>query len=491
MAGSGVSLDVLSDTVAAFQDVVRIGDDVVISDLEHDSRLVHPGAGFIAIRGANTDGHDHVSDAIARGARALIVERRLDVVLPQLVVADARKALGVLAAAVHGQPATKLTTIGVTGTNGKTTVTHLLDGIVRHQGLSSGLIGTIGAQIAEQRVPLRHTTPEATELHRLLATMVERGVDVVAMEVSSHALAMGRVDGVVFDAAGFTNLSQDHLDYHGSMEDYFAVKADLFTPQRSTRAWVVVRSSWGRRLAEQASVPVTTVALSGEADVVADHFESGVAGSRVDVTLDGRRIELHTPLAGWFNAENALLAAAIASGLGWSPAAIVAGIASVSAIPGRFERIDRGQPFAVIVDYAHTPEAMALAIDAARAMASGRVIALGGAGGDRDPAKRPAMGAALGQADLAVITSDNPRHEDPAAIVDQVLAGVSASSAHLVVVDRHEAIQAALAAAAPGDVVLLLGRGHETEQDLGDRHIPFSDGAVAAALLAERQRERS
>lgn len=485
MAAESAALDELAAAVAATQATVRVGPNVAVADLEHDSRDVTPGAAFIAIPGENVDGHDYADTAIRHGAAAIVCQRQLDVTVPQLVVEDTRRAMGALAAAVHGNPAAEMTMIGVTGTNGKTTVTHMLEGMARSEGFEVGLVGTIGAHVGDVSLPLKHTTPEATDLHRMFAAMRDRGVAVVMVEVSSHALAMRRVDGLTFDIAGFTNLSQDHLDYHGTMEQYYLAKAGLFTPQRTRQGCVVVRDEWGKRLAADASVPITTVALDAAADVSGTTVESSVSGTTFTAPLAEGAVELVTPLAGWFNAENALLAAVIGDRVGWSLAAIKSGLASVGEVAGRFERVDTGQRFAVIVDYAHTPEAMALAIDVARSLTQRRVIALGGAGGDRDTDKRRAMGAALGRADLAVVTSDNPRSEPPEDIVTAVASGLPSGTASIVEVDRRTAMRAALAAAEPEDVVLLLGRGHEPTQDLGETTVPFLDRAVAEELLTD------
>jgi len=491
MAAEPTTLESLASLVTPTQMTTRKGSDVAITDIEHDSRRITPGAAFIALPGRTVDGHDFAAVAAANGAAAVICERELNVDLPQLIVDDTRSAMGAMAARVHGHPAKDMTMIGITGTNGKTTVTHMLEGIARQAGLKTGLVGTIGAHIGDESIPLTHTTPEATELHRLFATMHDRKVDVVMIEVSSHALVMHRVDGLTFDVSGFTNLSQDHLDFHETMEAYFQAKAELFTQNRTSHGVVVVTDRWGKRLATEATVPITTVALDADGDVVGTLAASAFVGSTIDISVADRQLRVSTPLAGWFNAANAVLAATIAVHLGWPDDAIAAGISAVGGIAGRFEKVEAGQPFTVIVDYAHTPEAISVVVDAVRALTPGRVIAVGGAGGDRDAEKRSAMGAALGGADLAVVTSDNPRTEDPAAIVAAVAAGLPAGVASIIEVDRRSAMRAALASAEPDDVVLLLGRGHEPTQDLGATKVPFSDRAVAEELISELAGEQA
>jgi UDP-N-acetylmuramoyl-L-alanyl-D-glutamate--2,6-diaminopimelate ligase len=399
--------------------------------------------------------------------------------------------MAALAAAVHGHPSEALTIVGVTGTNGKTTVTHMLEAIAEASGVRTGLIGTIGARIAGRPVPLGHTTPEATELQRLLREMVDAGVRLVAMEVSSHALALGRADAIGFDVAAFTNLSQDHLDFHDDMETYFATKQRLFEPERSNRAVVFVDDPWGARLMEEMALPAWRVGFSGEPDVRGADAVATAAGTTFDVVTGGERFSVTTRLAGSFNAANALMAAACALAVDIAPGAVAAGLAGMPPVPGRFEPVDAGQEFAVIVDYAHTPDAISSVVAAVRPLTGGKIIAVGGAGGDRDRAKRPLMGAALAGADLAVITSDNPRSEDPRAILDAVVAGVPPGAEVVVELDRREAIRTAVSAADPEDIVLILGKGHETGQQIGATRIAFDDREVAAEELRRLHSEDS
>ncbi len=483
MAAEGVLLSQLAAVAARTQPSQIVGDDVVVTDLEHDSRLVTEGGAFIAVPGSTADGHGFAGRAISLGAAALIVERRLEIDVPQLVVADTRSLMADLAAEVHGHPATQLTTIGVTGTNGKTTVTHMLEAMAIAAGRKVGIVGTVGARIDGAPVPLEHTTPEAPHLQRLLRRMVDAGVEIAALEVSSHALALGRADAIQFDVAAFTNLSQDHLDFHGDMEEYFATKQRLFTPERAKRCVVVVDDPWGARIAEATELPCDRVGFDASNDIAASDITASSAGTNLTIVTAEESFRVRIQLAGRFNAANALVATACALRAGLTPADITDGLATMSAVPGRFELVDAGQPFTVVVDYAHTPDAVTTVIAGARPLTQGRVIALAGAGGDRDRSKRPLMGAALATADIAVVTSDNPRSEEPIEIVRQVAAGTPHEANVVVDVDRRQAIRRALALAAPGDFVLILGKGHETGQEIRGRKHPFDDRAVAREEL--------
>ncbi len=479
MTADPVLLSRLAAVAAAGQSVELVGDDVIVADLEHDSRAVSPGAAFIAVPGSTSDGHDHAELAVQRGAVALIVERRLDVAVPQLIVERTRELMAPLAAEVHGHPGDELLTIGVTGTNGKTTVTHYLEAIGVAAGRAVGIIGTIGARIIGEPVPLGHTTPEATHLQRLLRRMVDAGVELAALEVSSHAIAYGRADALHLDVAAFTNLTQDHLDFHADMEDYYSTKRRLFTSDRADRAVVFVDDDWGKRLASEIALPCRRVSLAGPADVWVSQLLADVGGTTMHIESGDASFAAHTHLAGTFNAANALVAAACALEVGLDSSAIAAGLEAMTGVPGRFERIVAGQDFPVIVDYAHTPDAISAVIAGSRTFTAGRIIAVGGAGGDRDRAKRPLMGAALAGADVAVLTSDNPRSEDPAAILEQVAAGVPLGAEFVVEADRRTAIRRAIEMAAPDDVVLILGKGHETGQEIAGVVTPFDDRIVA------------
>ena len=452
-----------------------------LTDLTHDSRAVGPGALFVAVRGFTVDGHRFVPAARAAGAAAVCVEEDPGDALPALVVADTRAALGPLAARVHGEPSRHLRLVGVTGTNGKTTVTHLLESIATAAGLVAALVGTVGARIAGRPEAVLRTTPEAADFQRLLARMVAGGVQMAAVEVSSHALALGRVAGSHFAVAAFTNLSQDHLDFHRDMEDYYRAKASLFFPGLAERAVVWVDDPAGERLAAETPLPVTRVGRHQSAAVTAEDLALGLRDSRFTLVGVGPAVSVRLPLAGEFNVANALVAAAVAAVLGIPSDSIAAGIGAVTTVPGRFEIVETGRDCTVVVDYAHTPEGVAVVIETARRLAgAGRVIAVLGAGGDRDRAKRPLMGAAAAAADLAFITSDNPRSEDPGTIIDQVVAGAASGAAQVTVEpDRRLAIRAALHAARRGDLVLILGKGHEQGQQFADRVVPFDDRLVA------------
>jgi UDP-N-acetylmuramoyl-L-alanyl-D-glutamate--2,6-diaminopimelate ligase len=440
---------------------------VAVSSVVHDTRAVEPGALFCCVPGARVDGHDLAPDAIARGATALLVERAVDAAVPQLAVASVREAMGPVAASYWGHPSERMQVVGVTGTSGKTTTTHLLGAITTSAGRPTEVIGTLSGP---------RTTPEATELQAALAEALAVGRATVAMEVSSHALALGRVRGTRFAVAVFTNLSHDHLDFHVDMEDYFAAKARLFRPELASSAVVNLDDPYGARLAADPAIPTEGYALAEATDL--------------DVRPDRSRfrwrgVEVELPLGGRFNVSNALAAATAAAQLGLSPQEIAEGLASAPPVPGRFEPVDEGQPFTVLVDYAHKPGALESALDAARdAAAGGRVLLVFGAGGDRDASKRPEMGeVATRLADRVLLTSDNPRGEDPLAIIDAVRSGMTRTDGLTVEPDRGAAIQMAIAEAAPGDVVVIAGKGHETVQVVGDQRLPFDDRAVAHEAL--------
>lgn len=461
-----------------------------LSDVTHDSRAAGPGVLFACRPGAHADGHAFAPDAVARGAPALLVERPLALPVPQLLVDSVAERLGTVAAAVHGDPTADLAVAGITGTNGKTTCATLLDGVLTAAGQRAGLIGTVATRIAGDTVPGVRTTPEATDLQRLFAEMRRRDVTTVAMEVSSHGLALGRVNGTRFAVAAFTNLSHDHLDFHGSMESYFAAKAALFTPEFSRAAVVTVDDAWGRRLAATTPLPVTTVSArpGGDATVQAVDVRARATGSQVEVELAGARHTLEIGVAGGFNVGNALVVLAVARQLGVPLGVVADTLRAPWAVPGRMERIDEGQPFTVLVDYAHTPDSLARVLEATRDVVPGQVTVVVGCGGARDQQKRPAMGAAAVRgADRAVFTNDNPRDEDPAAILAAVVDGARTvrDGGWLVEPDRRAAIATALSGARPGDAVVIAGKGHEQGQEFADRVVDFDDRAVARALLRQ------
>jgi len=452
-----------------------------VTSITLSSAEVSPGALYCCVAGQRFDGHDFAAGAVAAGATALVCQRPLDVAVAQLVVDDVRAAVGPLASALHDHPSRDMTVVGVTGTNGKTTTTWLLEAVFEAAGMPAASIGTLSGA---------RTTPEAPVLQATLGSLRHQGRVAVAMEVSSHALVQRRVDGTSFAAAIFTNLTQDHLDYHATMEDYFEAKAQLFAPGRAAVAVVNADDAWGQRLLGR----------------LRDRSQNSVSFSLDDlddlgITPEGSHFRWHgTPvrlqLGGRFNVRNALAAATAADALGLRRDDIVAGLEQVEAVRGRFEPIREGQPFTVLVDYAHTPDGLEQALGAARELAlagsgapgsdvPGRVIVVFGAGGDRDHAKRPLMGAAATSlADVAVLTSDNPRGEDPQEIIDQVAAGAK-SKAHLEVeIDRERAIGWALEEARPRDVVVIAGKGHEIVQEVGGRQIAFDDAEVARRALA-------
>jgi UDP-N-acetylmuramoyl-L-alanyl-D-glutamate--2,6-diaminopimelate ligase len=471
---------------------------VDVSGITHDSRRVARGSCFACIPGAVTDGHRYAPAAVDAGAVALLVERELELPVAQARVAAVRAALGPAAAAFYGHPSQRFQCLGVTGTNGKTTVTYLLEAIARAAGERVGVIGTVGARVDGTALPIEHTTPEADDLQSILARMRDDGVGTVALEVSSHALDQHRVDGTWFAATCFTNLSQDHLDYHGSMASYFEAKARLFEPHRTAAAAVNVEDPRGNEIARRArgaglhvkTFAATNADASTPADVVAEDVQPSGSGTRFVLALlwARERAVIESPLLGAFNVSNALAAATTALMVGFPFDAIVAGLQSPLPVPGRLECIvaPPGHPFTVLVDYAHTPDALERVLEAARRLASdGRVVVVFGSGGDRDRQKRPAMGrAAAGGADAVVLTSDNPRSEDPEQIARAVLDGLRDGPASVVVeLDRRAAIRDALHAARAGDVVVIAGKGHETGQTIGERTIPFDDRVVVREEL--------
>ena len=452
--------------------------DVAATDVTavvHDSRAVVPGALFCCVTGASVDGHDRAPEAVAEGAVALLCERHVDVPVPQVRVRDVRGAMGHAAAALHGHPSRHLPVVGVTGTNGKTTTTHLLAAILEADGRPTGVIGNLNALPGGPP-----NTPEGPELQARLAALRDGGARAVAMEVSSHALAQGRVAGTRFAVGVFTNLSPDHLDHHGTMEAYFAAKARLFEPALSDAAVVNVDDPHGRLLRDAAVVPTVPYSLADASDVVADL-------SGTTCTWRGRRLRI--PLPGTFNVANALAAATTAAHLGVAVDTVADGLASARPVPGRFEVVAPDAAVGVVVDYAHTPDGLQQVLQTVRSLAGpGRVAVVFGCGGDRDRSKRPVMGAIAARlADTVVVTSDNPRSEDPTAIIDEVAAGAAAVPGSARVrrePDRRAAIAAALEASGPGDVVVVAGKGHETTQVLAGGEVAFDDRVVVEELLA-------
>ena len=457
--------------------------EIQVTSITHDSRQVGPGAMFVAVRGAAADGHDFVAEAVAAGAAAVCVDHAMGSGVPEMVVADTRQAMGPLADAIYDHPSRSMKVVGVTGTNGKTTVTHYIESIAADAGLRTGLIGTITSRVGGVTVPSERTTPEAPDFQRILRRMGDMGTQVVATEVSSHALALHRVDATRFAVAAFTNLSQDHLDFHGDMERYLKAKQRLFEDLDVATSVVNIDDPAGQRVAEAVNGSLLTVGGSGEISWTG--VSQGPSGTRFELKTPFGKSRVDAPILGLFNVENAAMAAACCLALGLDFDAVVEGLEALRQVPGRFELVSGEDPVRVIVDYAHTPAAVEQAIDSARQSGTGRVIAVLGAGGDRDKSKRPLMGTALATADLAIVTSDNPRSEKPDAIVAQVLEGVLPGAEHEVEVDRRAAIRRAVEAAVEGDTVLILGRGHEPFQEIGGSRIPLDDREVARQALED------
>ena len=459
---------------------------VEILDLAYDTRQVRAGTLFFCVAGATRDGHDLAPEAVDAGAVALVVAHPLDVDVPQLVVESVRASMAVAADAFFGSPTESLTVAGVTGTNGKSTTAYLLRSICEADGRSTGLVGTVEWIVGEGRRDAPHTTPEAIDLQRLFREMLDAGNDTVAIEASSHGSHYRRLDRVRFDTLVFTNLTQEHLDLHGDMEEYFQAKRRLFTGVMAPPAAVNVGDPYGRRLADELEAaqraPLVTFGLRPEAEVRADRLELGPHGS----TFTAMGLDLETHLPGIFNVENVLGAVAAAMLLDVDDGAIVEGIASVRGVAGRFEAVDEGQGFAVVVDYAHKPDALAAVLQAARPLGDGQLTLVFGAGGDRDRSKRSEMGRIARQlADSVIVTSDNPRSEDPLEIIGEVLHGAGTDVE--VDPDRRSAIETAIARAADGDVVVIAGKGHEQGQEIAGVVHPFDDREIARAALRSRQ----
>ncbi|MGV9745687.1 UDP-N-acetylmuramoyl-L-alanyl-D-glutamate--2,6-diaminopimelate ligase [Rhodococcus zopfii] len=516
-------LRALADAVGADHTIV-VPDDYagtavpadMVTGIDLRAQAVQPGDLFAALPGAHTHGAQFAATALERGAVAVLTDAAgrdliaatVTAPTPVLVHDDPRSVLGEVSAAVYGHPSHRMQIIGITGTSGKTTTAYLVEAGLSAAGRSTGLVGTVETRIAGRRVPSALTTPEAPQLHALFAAMLERGIDTVVMEVSSHALALGRVGGVRFEVGAFTNLSQDHLDFHKDLDDYFAAKALLFdagSPHRAARAVVCVDDLWGVRMAEiaraNASGPAVTVATSATApaaDWTATHATAAADGSQ-EFTLtgpDGTAHRVRVRLPGHYNIANAALATAVCAVAGIDPDAAADGIASVS-VPGRVELVDRGQEFLAVVDYAHKPAALEAVVATLRGRSTGRLAVVVGAGGDRDRGKRALMGAAAARgAELVVITDDNPRTEDPATIRAALLDGTRSVPAAdrgevLEIGDRSAAIEAAVRWARPGDVVLVAGKGHERGQEINGVKYPFDDREVLADVLERTRAARS
>ena len=467
-------------------------DTVDVAAIRYRSGDVTPGDAFACLVGSRSDGHEYAADAVSRGASALVVQRPLHLDVPQVVVPDSRVAMALMAALLEGDPSAHMTVVGITGTNGKTTSAYLAHSVLQAAGMPCGVIGTVELRVGGESSVPTHTTPESVEIQALLARMRAAGDTACAMEVSSHALHQHRVAGLQFAAAIFTNLTRDHLDYHGDEESYFQAKRLLFHRPAdegpNPPGAVNLDDAAGRRLASE--LPLLGYSVDrDDADVVPTALHMGSSGFTATVRTPRGPIDIASPLRGRFNVENVLGVVAMGELLGLPHDAVARGIAEVRGVPGRLEPIEMGQAFQVLVDYAHTPDSLENVLQTTRELAgSGRVIVLFGCGGDRDTGKRPQMGA-IGRAmsDICIVTSDNPRSEDPAAIIDQIVQGASSGPAELVVQpDRRAAIALAIDAAEPGDVVLIAGKGHESGQEVAGVVTPFDDRDVAREVLGMR-----
>lgn len=498
----------LQELIATVEVTTTAGDlTVEVLDVTDDSRLVKPGSLFVAIKGEHVDGHRFLSQVQGQGAVGVVVEEQGGDVrsaqgkgpFPCICVPNSRKALGLLAARFRHTPSARLTMIGVTGTNGKTTVTHLAKSLLEGNGHSVGLLGTVGYVFGSHRHVASHTTPGAVHLQAMLGEMVEAGVDVAVMEVSSHALAMDRVAGCEFDIVVFTNLTQDHLDYHSTFEQYFLAKQRLFTDfvgnqykTKPKRAVINRDDPSSAELLKSCRIPVWTFGISQPSDIQAEHIQLSMTGTTFSVKTPCGPLYIQSQLVGEHNVSNMLAAIGIGMAMGLTPEMLERQLASVTNVPGRFERIQEGQPFAVVVDYAHTEDALTRLLAAAKVIKQGRVITIFGCGGDRDPGKRPKMGSvAVRESDLVFLTSDNPRTENPELILQQIEQGIRALPVedrcpYEVISDRAQAIKRAIDVARTGDLVLIAGKGHEDYQILGTEKIHFDDREVAREAIRQR-----
>ncbi len=495
-------------------DIVKTHGDLhseVIS-ITDNSRDVGPGSMFVAIRGAHQDGHNFVSQALGQGAVAVVVEDRcFQNPSAETIAADStlihvqnsRKALGVLASKLHGMPSLHLKMVGVTGTNGKTTVTHLTKSLLEAQGHQVGLLGTVGYMYGKERRMASHTTPAPVQLQEMLGEMVRAGIDVGVLEVSSHALALDRVAGCEFDIVVFTNLTQDHLDFHQTMEHYFQAKLQLFTDyvvggqkSGSKRALINADDLWAPLILQQCPIPVWTFGIHAKADIQAEAIQLSMDGTQFVVTSPLGRMTITSQLVGEHNVSNMLAAIGIGLEMGMTSVRIEKALESVTNVPGRFERIQEGQDFTVVVDYAHTDDALQRLLDAAQTVKQGRIITVFGCGGDRDRGKRSKMGqVAVRNSSLVIVTSDNPRTEDPQSILSDIEKGIETlppeeRCPYQTISDRAEAIQSAIEEAGSGDLVLIAGKGHEDYQILGTQKVHFDDREEARKAIRQQMRSR-
>ena len=471
---------------------------VSVKGLSYDSRKVGKGHLFVAIRGDNFDGNDFIPQAIERGAVAIVSEQKAIPIGSKLswaIVDNARRALAIISGNFYNQPSRRLYLIGVTGTNGKTTVTYLVESVFQQGGRKIGRLGTIDYRVGERLVEAERTTPEAPDINRYMAEMVENGCQACVIEVSSHSLDMERVYGCDFDVAVFTNLTRDHLDFHLSMERYFSSKKKLFEYLENKKEAVAVINlddPKGKELSRGLKVRSITYGWQPSADITVDSYQLSLQGLEATITTPEGKLQVSSPLIGSGNLSNILAAVGVGMAAGISLSDISQGIARVSPIPGRFEQVNEGQDFTVIVDYAHTDDALRNLLESVREVAKGRVITVFGCGGDRDPSKRPLMGAhAMKLSDIAIVTSDNPRSEDPLQIIREIEVGIESvgvrKGAHLVIPDRKEAIKRAIDEAHPGDMVVIAGKGHERYQIIGNKTIPFDDREVARQFISRKK----
>ena len=479
----------LSELAGATAHEKRTGEDVPVASLQYNSRKVGKGDVFCCIVGTFSDGHAYAAQAVEAGAAALVVERELPLPVPQVVVKNTRIAMAEMAAAFYGYPARGMRIVGVTGTNGKTSTTYMLKAIAEQCGWKVGLIGTIRNLIGERIIDTERTTPESVDLQRILREMKDEGVDLVVMEVSSHSLDQRRVHGIEFETAIFTNLTQDHLDYHKTFENYLAAKMRIF---RQARQAVVNRDDpHAETILNARTIPYKTFGIREQADISASEIDITTRGVQFDMHCVPGNVRMYVPIPGLFSVFNAMGAAAAALQLGISLPAIKNGIETMGSVSGRLEPLPTGgRNFTVLLDYAHTPDALENILKTARGFAKGRIVTLFGCGGDRDHAKRPIMGEIAGRfSDFLVVTSDNPRTEDPMAIIEAVLEGVHKSGCpHIVVENRYEAIRYALEHAEPEDVIILAGKGHENYQEVGGGKRHFDEKEIVAELLGTNEK---
>lgn len=474
----------LLSCLANATDHVLIGEDVEVNELRYNSRKVEKGDVFCCVVGTLTDGHNYAAQAIEAGAAALVVERKLDVDIPQVLVKNTRVAMAEMAAAYYGHPADEMVMVGITGTNGKTSTSYMLKSIAERMGKKVGLIGTIRNMIGDIIIDTERTTPESVDLQRMLRQMKDENVDVVIMEVSSHSLDQSRVHGINYDVGCFTNLTQDHLDYHKTFENYFAAKKKLFT--QSKKAVLNIDDPYAVKIGEELDIPVLTVGIREKADITASEIDITTRGVQFDFNYRNVTSRFNVPIPGLFSVFNAMSAAGIAISLGWTLDSIKYGLEHMVSVSGRLEPLPTGKnEFTVLLDYAHTPDALENLLKTVRGFATGRIVTLFGCGGDRDHAKRPIMGEIAGRfSDFAIVTSDNPRSEDPMSIIEAVEDGVKKSGCEYIVIEnRRDAIEYALKNAKKNDVIILAGKGHENYQEINGGKHHFDEKEIVAEIL--------